>query len=304
VNLLVTAVRFKASAAVINSGTTHYFVMSLFRLVGMKVVIVLHNTLWPSGFPPTRPVPKLIAHLDGLFFRWGATATLGVSPACIRQVDQLTRGRHGPLYQIRSQFRSEYFENIPPPPPHAQKPFRIMYVGAVVRDKGVFDILQMARKVEARAPGRVQWELCGSGPDLVELRRQHGEMGLGPIVSIRGWTSPQELRDVHAKSHISIVPTRSGFEEGMAKTVIEAILSGRPVITNPVVPALEVLRPACMEARTDDVDSYVEAILKLVSDQERYRQLCEACPDLQKQFYDGKQGIRAVLTRVMNSMKS
>ena len=46
-------------------------------------------------------------------------------------------------------------------------------------------------------------------------------------------------------------------------TAAEAILVGRPVITNSVVPALEVLRPACVEARTNDVDSYVAAILKL-----------------------------------------
>ena len=103
--------------------------------------------------------------------------------------------------------------------------------------------------------------------------------GLEPVVAVRGWTSPQDLRDVLAQSHASIVPTQSSFAEGMAKTAIEAILSGRPVITNRVVPALEVLRPACVEARTDDVDSYVEAILRLINNPNYYRRLCEACPE-------------------------
>lgn len=298
-SLLATALRFRANAAVLASGSSHYFVTSLFRLVGIQVVTVLHTTLWPSGFPPTRLVPRLISRLDSLFFRWASTATIGVSPECIRQVEQLTRGRHNPLYQIRSQFRPEYFESIPPPPHHDQRPFQIMFAGRINRDKGVFDILEMAQRVEAREPGRVRWEICGSGPDLEGLRRRHHEMGLNPVVAVRGWTSPQDLRDVLAQSHASIVPTRSSFAEGMAKTVIEAVLSGRPVITNPVVPALEVLRPACVEARTGDVDSYVEAILRLINNPDYYRRLCEACPDLQRQFYDGEQGMRAVLRRVI-----
>jgi glycosyltransferase involved in cell wall biosynthesis len=100
---------------------------------------------------------------------------------------------------------------------------------------------------------------------------------------------------LRALSHVTIVPTRSNFAEGFAMTAAEAILSGRPVITSSVVPALEILRPACVEARTDDVDSYVEQILKLINDPHWYQTLCQACPSLQRQFYDGTQGKQAVL---------
>jgi glycosyltransferase involved in cell wall biosynthesis len=120
-------------------------------------------------------------------------------------------------------------------------------------------------------------------------------MGLDSVVTLHGWVRPEMQHDLRARSHVVIVPTRSNFAEGFAMTAAEAILSGRPVITNRVVPALEVLRPACVEAQTDDVDSYVEQILRLVNDPERYRILCEACPPLQRQFYDGTQGKRAVL---------
>ena len=125
-------------------------------------------------------------------------------------------------------------------------------------------------------------------------------MGLESIVVIRGWVSLQDMRDVFSRSHMSIVPTRSGFSEGLAMTAAEAILAGRPVITNPIVPALEVLRPACIEARSDDVDSYVEGILKLIDDPHQYRALCEACPNLAKPFYDRQQGMTAVLQKVIN----
>jgi glycosyltransferase involved in cell wall biosynthesis len=126
-------------------------------------------------------------------------------------------------------------------------------------------------------------------------------MRLENIVHIRGWTSLGDLRDVYSRSHVSIVPTRSDFIEGLAMTAAEAILAGRPAITNSVVPALEVLRPACVEAKTNDVDSYVNAILKLIVDPDRYRSLCNACPDLQTQFYDRRQGLAAKLKTVLDA---
>jgi glycogen synthase len=301
-SLAITALKFRSTVAVIESGTAHYFLGAIYRLAGIKVVTLLHNTLWPRGYPPTRLVPKMVQRLDSLFFRWGSSATIGVSPECIRQVDQLTRGNHNSLFEIRAQFLSERFENVGPPPAPGEHPFRITYIGRVVRAKGVFDVLEIARMLDNRAPGRVQFELCGAGPDLDALKERHRELGLGDTVTIRGWVPPAELCDVYARSHASIVPTTSAFAEGLAMTAAEAVLAGRPVITNAVVPALEILRPASVEAETNDVKSYVNAILKLIDSPSYYRSLCEACLPLQRQFYDRDQGLTAVLGRVFHSL--
>jgi glycogen synthase len=301
--LLATAVRFRANVAVIDSGTTHYFVTALFRLMGIRVVPVLYNSIWPHGFPPTRSIPRLICWLDSLFYRHVAMAVIGISPECTRQVEQLTPVGHPPLYQVRAQFMPEYFAQIPAPPHYDQRPFQIMFIGRVNRSKGVFDILEIAEMVEAREPGQVCWEICGSGPDLEELKRRCGEMGLESIVNIRGWTPLSDLIEVYARSHAAIVPTRSSFIAGLEMTAAEAILAGRPLITNPVVPALEIVRPACVEAKTDDVDSYVEGVLKLTSDREYYEALRRACPELAKPFYDREQGLTAVLKRVVEPLK-
>jgi glycosyltransferase involved in cell wall biosynthesis len=298
-SLVLTAVRFRADTAVLDSGTSQYFMLGLFKLAGIRIVIILHNTLWPTGFPPTRLVPRIIATLDSLFFRYAPLGIVGVSPECIRQVEQLTKGKHQPIYQIRAQFRREYFRAIPAPPPHNQPPFRIMFMGRITRDKGVFDILEMARRIEAQRRGRVRWEIHGVGPDLEELRRLHRELSLKETVFIYGWTSPQDAQDVYARSHVSIVPTRRDFCEGLPMTAIESVLAGRPVITSPVNPAFEVLRPACVEAQTDDIASYVQAIVKLIDDPDKYATLCKACSQLQDQFYDPEQGLRAALKKVL-----
>ena len=56
--LVRTAVTFKSTVAIIDSGTSHFFMGALFRLLGIPVITVLHNTIWPSGFPPAKMLPK------------------------------------------------------------------------------------------------------------------------------------------------------------------------------------------------------------------------------------------------------
>ncbi len=297
--LLATAVRFRADYAFIQSGSTHYFAMSLFRLFGIKVIPILHNTLWPKGHPPTSVGSRIILFLDALFFRWFATATLCVSPECVRQVDQITSAQHGPLDLFTIQFRPELYETIAPPP--FTQPFKLLFAGRIVASKGVFDLLHVMQIADEQNPGRVTLDICGDGPDLEQLRDQCQKMGLNGIVTVHGWKAPFELRRLLIASHASIVPTRSGFAEGMAMTVIEPILLGRPVITNAVVPALEILRSGCVEAETNNLESYARAIATLSSDQQAYDRLRTACVPLRNQFFDASNSLLAGLRRTVAS---
>lgn len=298
--LLATALRFRAQVALMDSGSTHYFVLTLFRLCGIRVIPILHNALWPSGFPPTKPIPRFVQWLDTLlFWRWAPTAVLAVSPECERQVDALRGRKRYPIFQIRAQFEPGYFARIPPAPRHAQRPFRVMFIGRINRIKGVFDILHIARAIEDSHPGLVRWEVCGRGVDFDELSAMHRELRLDGVVLLRGWTSLDDLVNVYARSHASIVPTRSSFTEGLAMTAAESILAGRPVVTNPVVPALEVLRAACMAARTNDPDSHRVAVVSLATDAALYEQLRAACGGYQGQFYDCEAGLIGGLKRAL-----
>jgi len=297
--LLRTALQFRAQVAIMDSGSTHYFVLTLFRLFGIRVISVLHNTLWPTGFPPRRPIPRFVLWLDRFFWRYIPTAAIAVSPECERQVNQVRGNGRYPIFQVRAQFESEYFARISPPPSHEKRPFQVMFIGRINRVKGVFDILQIAREIEDRHPGLVRWEICGRGPDLEELKQMHRDTVLDEVVNLRGWTSLEDLVDIYSNSHASIVPTRSSFTEGLAMTAAEAILAGRPLVTNPVVPALEIFRSACAEARTNDPESHRDAVLKFATEGDYYRAACAACGTYQAQFYDRNLGLTAVLKRAL-----
>jgi glycosyltransferase involved in cell wall biosynthesis len=297
--LVRTARSFGADLALVDSGVVPFFMMTLFRLAGIPVVPILHNCLWPNGFRPKGGLQAIVQWLDRAFWRRVPKAIIAVSPEAERQVDEIAGTRHPPVWQIRAQFLPDYFAHIPPPDADAV-PFRVMFIGRVVEHKGVLDIPDMARRVEARMPGQVRWTICGRGAALERLRDKIFALGLQDVVTARGWTSLEDLQQIYAESHASIVPTRSGFAEGLAMTAAEAILAGRPIVSNPIVPALELLEPAAMGAKSNDADSHADAVAALAGDRALYRKLQENCVALRAQFYDRDQGLAAVLRRALS----
>jgi glycosyltransferase involved in cell wall biosynthesis len=298
--LLRAARAFRADVALIDSGVTQFFLLSLFPLFGIPVIPILHNCLWPRGFRPAGRAQRLIQSLDGWFWRYGARAVIAVSPEAERQVSEEAGPRHCPVYQIRAQFNPAFFESIPAPDP-AVTPFRVMFIGRVTESKGVLDIPAMASLIEERQPGLVRWTICGRGDALETLREEISRRGLKDIIETPGWVSREQLQQIYARSHLSIVPTRSGFAEGLAMTAAEAVLAGRPFVANPIVPALEILAPAAIAAQSNSPESHAEAVLSLASDLPLYARLQKQCRLLERQFYDRDRGLQAILRRIADS---
>lgn len=293
--LLATAVGFRADVAVISSGSTHYFVLCLFRLFGIRVIPVLHNTLWPAGRRSRRWQDRMIGRLDGWFFRWFCSSALGVSAECSRQLTDITLGRPPAFFLVYPQFRPDYFASIPPPPPIDQRPVRIVFAGRVEIDKGVFDILEIAAALDRQLPAAVEWHICGAGSALEDLKAQCKTRGLESIVKIHGWTSPADLRKILGESHLSIVPTRSSFAEGMAKSAIESVLSGRPFVASSVVPALDAFESCSVKVAADDIEGFVTSILELLRNPRQYEALVKACSFSTNPFIDTRCGFAAAL---------
>lgn len=297
--LVRTARSFGADIALIDSGVVPFFMMAAFRFAGIQVVPILHNCLWPHGYRPRGRLQRIVQALDRLFWRHVPRAIIAVSPEAERQVEEIAGSKHPPIWQTRAQFLPDYFAPIPPPDADAV-PFQVMFIGRVVPHKGVLDIPDMAHRAEQRMPGQIKWTICGRGSALEALREKIVALGLETIVDARGWTSLEDLQQIYARSHISIVPTRSGFAEGLAMTAAEAILAGRPIVSNPIVPALELLAPAAVAARSNDADSHADAVMSLAADRARYRQLQQACAPLRAQFYDRELGLAAVLHQALS----
>ncbi|MEH2496232.1 glycosyltransferase involved in cell wall biosynthesis [Bradyrhizobium sp. AZCC 1678] len=202
------------------------------------------------------------------------------------------------LIEMRGQFSRSYFDAIAAAPSQTT-PFRILFAGRITENKGVFDLIDIARRVEDRAPGLVKWDVCGAGPDFDELRLRRDAASLQGVVELHGHVLPPQMSEIIARNHASIVPTKSTFEEGMALSAIEPVLANRPVITSSVVPAWEVLGEACLKAEVDDVENYVAQVLRLAKSPEVYQAAANACTQVKEPFLDGKLGFAAGLRRAL-----
>jgi len=294
--LAARARQFGAHVAVVDSGTTHYFALVLFRMLGIPVVVNLHNVLWPRGFPPRGVVPRTVRALNAWFFRYVAAGAIGVSPECKRQVLAESRNRIR-FCEYRCQFEPDGFKLSPP---YKDGPFRIVFVGRAEVNKGILDILPIARALRAVSPVPVIFELCGDGTALPDLREMIAQNGLADIVIAHGRLERENLLEIYANSHAAIVPTRSNFTEGMPQVCAEAVLSNLPVITSQVANAFDVIGPATIQTETDNIQSYVAAVLSLIETPSRYEDLRSECPRLSLQFLDRSKSFPAAVDDLLS----
>jgi glycogen synthase len=281
--------RWKADAVVVDSGTTHWFALWPLALMGVHIVPCLMNTLWPKGHPPQRLVHRIIHWLDGQFWRRYVDAVVCISPECARQARQLAGREDLAVFEHRPQYRADIFREVPPP--SRDGPLRVLFAGRVTAEKGVFDLLETAQRLQAERPGDFTFDICGDGPALEDLRARVQRERLDDVFTLHGQLDGPALRERYATAHVVVVPTRSNFNEGLAAVAAEAVLLGRPVIVSGVVPAGEVLGDAALAAATDDAGSFARLLTRLADDVSLYQHHRLACKAARAQFLDADRGL-------------
>ncbi|AFY35652.1 glycosyltransferase family 4 protein [Calothrix sp. PCC 7507] len=282
--LLISAIRFQANIIVVDNGITHWFFLSIFAWIGIKVIPSLQCTLWCKYYPPSLG-EKLALRLSRNFFAFDCKAILAVSHDIAAQVDQLTLGQHQEVFEFFPTFYRADFENIPPAKIE-QSPFRVLFVGRVEQSKGVFDLLEIAKRFASENRRDIKFDICGEGSLLEPLRLAAKQADVGDFFIFHGYCNKMQMKELFSSSHVVIVPTRKDFVEGFNRVVSESILSGRPVITSAVCPALYYVKDAAIEVAPNDVKAYGDALLDLYSDRQLYEEKRKACVMAQEQFYD------------------
>ena len=290
--------RFKADVALINTGT-HWFALSVLALLGVAVVPTLHNTFWPAGHRPDGWASRWLHRLNGWFWRRVATATVCVSPECVRQIEAIAGRPRGPVIQVWAPYRRETFADLPTPPPLDAGPCRVLYAGRIERSKGVFGLLDVAEQLHRQHPGRFQWDVCGDGTAIEELAAGQRQRGLGNVFHLHGQLDAQALRQMYGRCHVVVVPTTAGFTEGLNKVAVEAVLAGRPVVTSAVSHAVDVLGEAVVEVPAEDWAAFRQAIERLALDAPWYESRRAACRAVRAPFFDPQRHWAAAVKQVL-----
>jgi glycogen(starch) synthase len=297
--MAASAVRFGADIAIV-SGGTHWFLLSLFSLLGVRVIPTLHCVLWRKSRRP-RGLNRLFHRLNGAFFRRAPTAILSLSTDITAQLDELTGSRHARVIPFLPSYRRGAVDAAGDPP--GAPPFRVIFAGRIERNKGVFDLLEIAKRFAAAGRTEVEFDLCGDGSALDELRSAVEAAGVAARFRCHGHLDRTRMRERYAAAHVVIAPTTSAFIEGFNKVVAEAVLAGRPVITSSVCPALEYVRGAVVEVPPDDVGAYADAILALAADRSRWQALRDGCGSVSEPFYDPAKSWGAALSEAIHDVE-
>src|SRR5215831_13227251 len=287
VRLAPKLIGYKPDILIATANQNYWFLLFFLRWFGVPIVPSFHCVLWPK-FASVKPSWRILLDLNRLLILGHVKAALVASRDIAEQFRievseaDIDVEEHLPTYSV-SQFVS-----IPSPRTIARLPFRIFFAGRIEANKGIYDLVEIASRLNASRPGVFVFDVCGDGGELNALRQRVAKSNLNDVVRCHGYLDSERLSSVLASSHAVIVPTTSRFEEGFNMVCAEAILAGRPVITSPVCPALDYVRDAAVEVPPDNIEKYCRAILKLYDDDGFYKQKQEACARLQGQFYDQK----------------
>jgi glycosyltransferase involved in cell wall biosynthesis len=301
-SVVATAVRFQADVAVVSSGGTHWFILSLLPGLGVQVIPSFHVLLW-SKYKSGDRLGQFVLNLSRPLLTSQAMAILAVSDEICDQVAQLTNGQHRPMLRSFPVYRREQFAEIDAPD-EKRSPFRVLFVGRIEPHKGVFELLEIAKRFVAEGRDNITFDLCGKGSALDALRLAAKEAGVDSIFVCHGHCNKPKMRQMFSQSHVVIIPTTTGFREGFNKVVVEGILAGRPVVTSAVCPDLACVKDAVVEVPADDTKAYGDALLKLCHDWEFYDQKRRGCLAIQEQFYDLSHSWGANLKSILISNNS
>ena len=203
-------------------------------------------------------------------------------------------GGRAKVTAYRAQFAASDFDGLPRPVLRPADDVRLMFAGRVEKNKGVFDLLAMARNLNT-GTRRYVFEVCGHGSAFDQLAEEAKRANLGDRFLMRGKLARVELLEVYARAHLVIVPTRADFTEGLPLVAAEAVLAGRPVVTSIVSNGIEPLAGALVECRVEDVDDYCDQIRGVVNAPERYAALVAGTSRAAAQFIDRGLGLDRVL---------
>jgi glycogen(starch) synthase len=283
-HFLQKARQYGGQVFIISDATGHWFPFSLARRKGEIFIPSLHCVLW-SRFSGVSASRRILNLLERPFFKSAGAGILAVSREIGKQVATITGDPTIGVKLFHPTYRSNTFDAVSSPP-DVKNGFRLFFAGRLETEKGVYELLQVAKKLKDLGRKDISFDILGIGSQEQNLRRESGTAGLQSLFRMHGYCNRPRLLEILAASHAIVVPTATSFNEGFNKVVAEGVLSGRPVITSSACPALYSVREAVLEVLPDNADSYLKAIIQLTDDSLLYEQKRQSCADLAPKFYN------------------
>ncbi len=138
---------------------------------------------------------------------------------------------------------------------------RFFFAGRIMKEKGVFEYLEAAKKIRDRYP-YTEFHVAGRAEKKYEnILKPYIE---NKTVIYDGVLSKEDMHKLYKQSHAIVIPS---YHEGICNVLLEAASTGRPLLASKV--------PGCIETfdegvsglgfRVKSVESLVDTIIKFIN---------------------------------------
>lgn len=149
---------------------------------------------------------------------------------------------------------------------------RMLFVGRIVREKGVFELLSALEILCMENTTNIKLTVVGTGDELQLLIEQSEKLPHGMVV-FTGYLEGTMLENAYQNADVLILPTY--HPEGFPYVFIEAMRAGLPVIATPEGALETIIQEGIngFKVLAKDSDSVVKAIQKFTNDRELLQQM-------------------------------
>ena len=182
-------------------------------------------------------------------------------------------------------------------------PFELLFVGRLVRRKGVDVLLRAIQQLEGDS--RFKLRVVGGGPEKDKLQLLAKQLGVQEKVHFTGVVDGPTIDGFFRQCDALILPaiiTETGETEGLGVVLLEAMGYGKPVIATSAGGIVDIVKDneTGLLAPSGDAGALAEVIRTAMNDPELMQRLARQGSDFaEKQF--GWDNIVADLQRVYNS---
>jgi glycosyltransferase involved in cell wall biosynthesis len=160
--------------------------------------------------------------------------------------------------------------------PSADRPFKLLYVGAVTEAKGVGDLIRAMPILRDRQLD-CALTIIGSG-DINALSGLADRIGVGTLVNFEGGRDHDTVLQAMRLHDVVLVPSRHAYPEGLPMTLYESLCVRTPLIVSdhPMF-ALRIRdRENALVFREKDVNAIAACVIALRTDGDLYCSLSKA----------------------------
>ncbi len=112
-----------------------------------------------------------------------------------------------------------------------------LFVGRLITEKGIYDLLEALALVRAKMPAHLV--LAGGGPEEENFRKRARDLGMVAHITLAGYLGPEALAAAYQAADLFVLPS---WSEGFPTVLTEAMHAGKPVVTTRIRGALDHLQ--------------------------------------------------------------